>query len=175
MAGGGALPSAAPTSQTNLTLSLRKKVHWLIKEGWLIGWWRRSEIELLGRQTHNQLLATIDEINEWRAGQPFNFTSIHQPTKEKINFSFLIDSFRSLEWNGLIKKDIITVIWRQYSCCMFMEWKNFEFLNGMINGIAMLTAARPTHFFHFHQSSLPNGKIDCEMKRNEGLRAPSGL
>ena len=60
---------------------------------------------------------------------------------------------------GLIKKDIITVIWRQYSCCMFMEWKNFEFLNGMINGIAMLTAGRAQqqNQKQFH-SSLPNGK-----------------
>ena len=32
--------------------------------------------------------------------------------------------------------------------------------------------ARPIHFFHFHQSSLPNGKIDWEMKRNDGQRAP---
>ena len=31
--------------------------------------------------------------------------------------------------------------------------------------------ARPIHFFHFHQSSLPNGKIDWEMKRNDGQRA----
>ena len=35
--------------------------------------------------------------------------------------------------------------------------------------------ARPIHFFHFHQSSLPNGKIDWEMKRNDGQRAPLRL
>ena len=65
-------------------------------------------------------------------------------------------------------KSIITVIWRQYSCCMFMEWKNFEFLNGMINGIAMLTAA-PAHSTPFLlQFALPNGQIDW---RKESWRA----
>ena len=54
-----------------------------------------------------------------------------------------------------------------------MEWKNFEFLNGMINGIAMLTAtARPIQQFNnSFQSALPNGQIDWIVNA-DGLRAP---
>ena len=42
------------------------------------------------------------------------------------------------------------------------EWREIE----------LILMAQPIHFFHFHQSSLPNGKIDWEMKRNDGQWAP---
>ena len=67
--------------------------------------------------------------------------SIHSINSNKKSFIFIDSIHFFLEWKEWMKwKYIITVIWRQYSCCMFMEWKNFEFLNEMINGIAMLTA-----------------------------------
>ena len=49
--------------------------------------------------------------------------------------------------------------------------KVFDFLNWLL--ICIIAAAN--HFFHFHQSSLPNGKIDWEMKRNEGHCRPSRI
>ena len=47
-----------------------------------------------------------------------------------------------------------------------MEWKNFEFLNGMINGIAMLTAC-PAQFISsitFHFSLRMRNEIDDWLK-----------
>ena len=46
-----------------------------------------------------------------------------------------------------------------------VEWKKNKWI---------LFQRLPIHFFHFHQSSLPNGKIDWEMKRNDGLCRPKG-
>jgi len=62
-----------------------------------------------------------------------HFTSLHftSSKQKKNNFSFLFDFVSFHLWNEMELNNIITVIWRQYSCCMFMEWKNFEFLNGI--------------------------------------------
>ena len=104
-----------------------------------------------------------------------HFTSLHftSSKQKKNNFSFLFDFVSFHLWNEMELNNIITVIWRQYSCCMFMEWKNFEFLNGMINGIAMLTATALGHSTpSFLQFSLPNGKIDWNEESWRPFSAP---
>ena len=85
----------------------------------LIGWWRRSEVEFVGVKTYNQLTAALKKcfISLWSGQQTIqqSLPFINQPIqlfffhKERRKVSFLIDSFRSVEWNGLIKNDIITV------------------------------------------------------------------
>ena len=59
---------------------------------------------------------------------PFAFIQPFHSTKPKTKKTFFLICFHFIcwfsKWNGSELKSIITVIWRQYSCCMFMEWKD---------------------------------------------------
>ena len=72
-----------------------------------------------------------------------------------------------------VKEDIITVIRLHLFLKIMKIIDEFNEINCWMIEENEWRLAAANHFFHFHQSSLPNGKIDWEMKRNEGHCRPT--